>query len=147
MWEKGIRYYFQKNVDNFMPLVYVDCRHSTKWKMKKTSTWVFVFQKYGKFWSVSLELFIKQKPLISENCVAMKYVILWKYQRLKKTSNQTFWKYYWQIIGTYIFIHADFWIDKLWWKSWPYNYIIKISEFSGSRKLGSEIDLQQSSHS
>ena len=28
--------------------------------------WVFVFQKYGKFWSISLEHFIKHKPLISE---------------------------------------------------------------------------------
>ena len=28
--------------------------------------WVFIFQKYGKFWSVSLEHFNKYKPLISE---------------------------------------------------------------------------------
>ena len=34
-------------------------------KNKKT-TWVFVFQKYGKFWSVSLGHFIKHNPLISE---------------------------------------------------------------------------------
>ena len=34
-------------------------------KNKKTM-WVFIFQKYGKFWSVSLEYFIKHKPLISE---------------------------------------------------------------------------------
>ena len=36
-----------------------------KWKMKKTMG-VFVFQKYGKFWSVLLGYFIKHKPLISE---------------------------------------------------------------------------------
>ena len=36
-------------------------------KQKKT-TWVFIFQKYGKFWSVSLEHFIKHKPYISEEC-------------------------------------------------------------------------------
>ena len=30
------------------------------------NTWVFIFQKYGKFWSVLLEHFIKHKPLISE---------------------------------------------------------------------------------
>ena len=28
--------------------------------------WVFIFQKYGKFWSISLEHFIKHKPLIPE---------------------------------------------------------------------------------
>ena len=33
--------------------------------MKKT-TWVFVFPKYGKFWSISLGQIIKHKPLISE---------------------------------------------------------------------------------
>ena len=32
-----------------------------KWKMKKT-TWVFLCQMYGKFWSISLELFIEHKP-------------------------------------------------------------------------------------
>ena len=36
-----------------------------KCKMKKSS-YVFVFQKYGKFWCVSLEHFIKHKLLISE---------------------------------------------------------------------------------
>ena len=29
--------------------------------MKKT-TWVFLFQKYGKFWSVSVEFFVEHKP-------------------------------------------------------------------------------------
>ena len=33
--------------------------------MKNEKNWVFVFQKYGKFWSVSLGHFIKHKPLIS----------------------------------------------------------------------------------
>ena len=33
--------------------------------MKKTM-WVFLFQKYAKFWSVSLVQFIKHKPLFSE---------------------------------------------------------------------------------
>ena len=36
-----------------------------KWKIKKT-TWVFLFQKYGKFWSILLEHFTEHKPLISE---------------------------------------------------------------------------------
>ena len=35
-------------------------------KWKKKLIWVFVFQKYGKFWSISLGYFIKHKPLISE---------------------------------------------------------------------------------
>ena len=39
-----------------------------KCKMKKKTMWVFVFQKYGKFRNVSLEHFIKHKPLISEEC-------------------------------------------------------------------------------
>ena len=63
-------YFFLMNA-----LVYVNCQHipghslwkksSTKWTTKKT-TWVFVFQKYGKFWSVSLEHLVEHKPLISE---------------------------------------------------------------------------------
>ena len=36
-----------------------------KWKI---TMWFFVFQKYGKFWSVLRELFIKHKPLISDEC-------------------------------------------------------------------------------
>ena len=38
-----------------------------KWKTKKT-TWVSVFQKYGKLWNISLGHFIKHKLLISEEC-------------------------------------------------------------------------------
>ena len=34
-----------------------------KWNMKKTT-----FRKCGKFWSISLDHFIKHKPLISEEC-------------------------------------------------------------------------------
>ena len=36
-----------------------------KWKTKKTS-WGFVYIKYSKFWSVSLEHFVERKPLIYE---------------------------------------------------------------------------------
>ena len=40
-----------------------------QWKMKKkNSKWVFIFQKYDKFWSISLGHFIKHKLLISEEC-------------------------------------------------------------------------------
>ena len=35
-------------------------------KKGKTSTWGFVFQKYGKFWGISPGHFTKHKPLISE---------------------------------------------------------------------------------
>ena len=38
---------------------------SSKLKTKKTM-WVFLFQKYGEFGSVSLGHFIKRKPLFSE---------------------------------------------------------------------------------
>ena len=34
-----------------------------KWKTRKT-TWVFLIQKYGKFWNILLGHFIKHKPLI-----------------------------------------------------------------------------------
>ena len=53
-------------------LVYVDISntHSLGGKIKshemKKTTWIFVFQKYGKTWSVSLGHFIKHKLLISE---------------------------------------------------------------------------------
>ena len=36
-------------------------------KWKKT-IWVFLFQKYGKFWSILLDNFIEHKLLISEEC-------------------------------------------------------------------------------
>ena len=36
--------------------------------------WIFLFQKYGKFWSISLGNFIKQNPLIFEDCCAS---LLW----------------------------------------------------------------------
>ena len=42
-------------------------RCSSSTKGKKTA-WVFVFQKYSKFWSVLLGHFIKHKLLISEEC-------------------------------------------------------------------------------
>ena len=37
----------------------------SNWKTKKT-IWFFLFQKYGKFWSIPLDNFITHKPLISE---------------------------------------------------------------------------------
>ena len=39
-----------------------------KWKTKKT-TWVFLYIKYSKFWSVSLEHFVERKPLIYEEWI------------------------------------------------------------------------------
>ena len=59
-------------------LVYVGTRHkpghslgkpikvARDEKGKKKNTWVFVFQKYGKLWIISIGHFIKHKPLISE---------------------------------------------------------------------------------
>ena len=35
-------------------------------KWKKLPTWVFLLQKYGKFWIISLEHYVEHKPLISE---------------------------------------------------------------------------------
>ena len=53
-------------------LVYVDIHqgiHIVKCKVArntKKTTWVFLYIKYRKFWSVSLEHFIERKPLIYE---------------------------------------------------------------------------------
>ena len=47
-----------------------------KWKTKKT-TWVFLFQKYGKFWSVLRELFFEHKPLISEECPSKIWLVMY----------------------------------------------------------------------
>ena len=38
----------------------------------KKTTWIFLWLKYGKIWSVSLGHFIKHKPLISEECSLMR---------------------------------------------------------------------------
>ena len=43
-------------------------------KNEEKIMWVFIFQKYGKFWSISLQHSIKHKPLISEEWfVSIKY--------------------------------------------------------------------------
>ena len=51
-------------------------------KRKKTS-WVFLFQKYSKFWSALLDNFIKHKSLISEECD-------WKSSNLVEKQNKTY---------------------------------------------------------
>ena len=41
-----------------------------EWNEKrKKQLWVFVYIKYGKFWSVSPRHFIKHKPFFSEECI------------------------------------------------------------------------------
>ena len=64
-------------------LVYVDIDqgiHKVKvysctiWKTKKT-TWVFLYIKYSKVWSVLLEHFVERKPLISEECSALHFMV------------------------------------------------------------------------
>ena len=41
----------------------------SKWKTKKQPIWVFLFLKYGKFWSVShLELFVMHNPWNFDEC-------------------------------------------------------------------------------
>ena len=47
-----------------------------KWKTITKTTWVFIFQKYGKFWSVSLELFVKHKHWNCEEC-SCSYNFMW----------------------------------------------------------------------
>ena len=43
-------------------------------KNEKNYNMGFLFQKYGKFWSVSRGHFIKHKPLISEECTSCSYL-------------------------------------------------------------------------
>ena len=62
-------------IDHCIPYFPYKCM---KWKTKKT-TCVFLYIKYSKFWSVSLEDFVERKPLISEE---------WKRRwAIKKTIN------------------------------------------------------------
>ena len=64
------------------------CRHRPGHSLGKTNKvarnenwkkqlWVFVYIKYGKFWSVSPGHFIKHKPLISEECNISAYGHQW----------------------------------------------------------------------
>ena len=45
-----------------------------KWKTIKTM-WVFLYIKYSKFWSISLEHFVERKPLISEECIIVHIIV------------------------------------------------------------------------
>ena len=54
-------------------------KRGNKWKMKvspnekqKKTTWVFFFYKHSKFWSISLEDYVDQKPFISEEWLKQK---------------------------------------------------------------------------
>ena len=44
--------------------------------MYKKTTLVFLYIKYSKFWSVSLEHFVKRKPLIYEECQMEEMIVL-----------------------------------------------------------------------
>ena len=56
-------FFFGSSKFGFGGNVKYQCSESSKFDKK--SIWVFTFQKYSKFWSVSLDNFIKHKPLIS----------------------------------------------------------------------------------
>ena len=47
------------------------------WKTKKI-TWVFLCIKYVKFWSISLELFVECKPVISEKWLTKKKEVFYR---------------------------------------------------------------------
>ena len=69
-------------------LVYVNIDIRKKYKVARNETrknqlWVFVCLRYGKFWSISLELFIEHKPSNSEK---------WWCNGLKSNLNMTSWK-------------------------------------------------------
>ena len=59
----------------------------TRNEKRKKQLWVFVYIKYGKFWSVSLELFIKQKPPFSEECCYFTKKLLIKTKSPESSSN------------------------------------------------------------
>ena len=72
----------QVYIDIGQGIHYREKKSSMKWKRNKT-TWVyFVFQKYSKFWSISLEHFIKNKPHISEECIgqSVEQFKIWNYK-------------------------------------------------------------------
>ena len=72
--------------------------------MKKT-LWVFLLQKYGKFWSISLDDSVERKPLISEEWyyslhiqiflkregVNCKYSLLWTLHGIMYDYNEHIW--------------------------------------------------------
>ena len=63
--------------------------------MKNTSTWIFIFQKYGKIWSVSLDNFVKHKPLISEEWLYYFFSrVLWNETTSIVVSNWYNWTQY-----------------------------------------------------
>ena len=45
----------------------------------KTTTWAFVFQKFGNCWSISLGHFIKHKPLISEEYTLFSFSMIFEF--------------------------------------------------------------------
>ena len=73
-------------------------------KNLKKQLWVFVFIKYGKFWSVSPELSIKHKPLISEECICSSSVS----QALMNNSFCCEFRIQWR------YIHTHKWHGRLW---------------------------------
>ena len=61
-----------------------------KWKTEKATLGFHMYQKYSKFWSISLGHFIKHKPLFSEGCsinllgqLCMLHFCVWWFTRSK----------------------------------------------------------------
>ena len=60
----------------YFQLMHDVCRYGLREKIKVAqignwNTRVFIFQKYGKFWSISLELFVEHKPSNCEEWIGM----------------------------------------------------------------------------
>ena len=88
-------------------------------KKRKKQLWVFVYIKYGKFWSNFLELFIKHKPLFSEEWVRARrafFFCLTPYCAMDYTTT-----------CTCIFLHDE---EKTWTKFLVFSYIISVKKCS-----------------
>ena len=53
------------------------------------NTWVFFFHKHSKFWSISLEDYVDQKPFISQECICLK-IWLWESVCQQRTQHTYF---------------------------------------------------------
>ena len=80
---------------------------------------VFIFQKYGKFWSILLGHFIKHKHLISEECQSTVLLLHSKIICAKNRKNiQNISKIFFKIIICFDIPQAEFFQINFWYIFW-----------------------------
>ena len=103
-------------------------------KMKKT-IWVFLFQKYGKFWIILLCHFIKHKPLISEEwstiknhtpCVYCKFIFRYSYKIIAQPLVAAHSK----VRPVFIYVSAET-MNFRQWRKWLF---YKLGNFQSGKK-------------